>query len=349
MSPRIGVAMSGGVDSSVAAALLKERGKDVFGVTMLLFGDDESGSPAVASAARVCEALGIEHSVLDMRASFRKAVIGHFIDEYAGGRTPNPCVRCNERIKFGQLMKLMEVMGAEKLATGHYARILVEAENDEYALLTALDSAKDQSYFLYRLSQKQLASVAFPVGEMTKDEVRQRASELGLPSAGRKESQEVCFIPDDDYRAFLRQEWPELMEPGEFVDMDGNVLGEHEGIAFYTIGQRRGLGVSSAEGRLYVIHRDPITKRITLGEESALNADALSLADVCYVSDNAPDGPFEADVKIRYRTPATRAKVTPDAACAKVEFAEPVTGVSPGQSAVFYQGDRVLGGGIIAG
>lgn len=349
MSGRVGVAMSGGVDSSVAAALLKERGMDVFGVTMLLFGDDEAGSPAVAAASEACAALGIEHSVLDMRQSFKKAVIGHFIDEYAAGRTPNPCVRCNERIKFGQLLKLVEVMGAAKLATGHYARILIEGASDEYALLAALDSAKDQSYFLYRLGQRQLSGVLFPLGEMTKEEVRDKAKGLGLPNADRDESQEVCFIPDDDYRTFLKREWPELVEPGEFVDADGNVLGGHEGIAFYTIGQRRGLGVSSADGRLYVTRRDPLTRRITLGPESELARSEASLGDVCYVSENSPESPFEADVKIRYRTPAARARVVPDGQTARVEFAGPVTGISPGQSAVFYQGDRVLGGGIITG
>jgi len=341
--------MSGGVDSSVAAALLKERGFEVFGVTMLLFGDDESGSSAVSSASEACASLGIEHSVLDMRQSFRKAVIGHFIDEYAAGRTPNPCVRCNERIKFGQLLKLTEVMGAVKLATGHYARILIEGASDELALLAALDTAKDQSYFLYRLGQNQLGGVLFPLGDMTKDEVRDKAKSLGLPNADREESQEVCFIPGDDYRAFLRQEWPELAEPGEFVDTDGNVLGEHEGIAFYTIGQRRGLGVASADGRLYVIKRDTLTRRITLGDAAALECSGATLGEVCYVSENPPASPFEADVKIRYRTPPVKARVVPSGQSARVEFAKPVSGVSPGQSAVFYQGDRVLGGGIITG
>jgi len=348
LSGRVAVAMSGGVDSSVAAALLKEEGHDVFGVTMSLFGDETEGT-AVEAAAGVCTALGIEHTVLDMRQSFMKAVIGNFIDEYAAGRTPNPCVRCNERIKFGQLMKLIEVMGAARLATGHYARVLIDGASEKYALLTALDEHKDQSYFLYRLTQKQLKHIVFPVGEMTKDEVRQRAAGLGLPNAQRDESQEVCFIPGNDYREFLKREWPALIEPGEFVDKDGNTLGMHEGIAFYTIGQRRGLNVSSSDGRLYVIKRDPLTRRITLGSEEELAADSATLADVTYVSDEQPEGPFDAGVKIRYRTPQVRAKVLPDGSAARVEFKEAVTGISPGQSAVFYQGDRVLGGGVITG
>jgi tRNA-uridine 2-sulfurtransferase len=348
LSGRIAVAMSGGIDSSVAAALLKEEGHDVFGVTMSLFGDETEGS-SVEAAAGACAALGIEHTVLDMRQSFKKAVIGNFIDEYGAGRTPNPCVRCNERIKFGQLMKLIQVMGAAKLATGHYARVLIDGASEKYALLSALDERKDQSYFLYRLTQKQLGHIVFPVGVMTKDEVRDKAMALGLPNAQRDESQEVCFIPDDDYREFLKREWPALVEPGEFVDMGGNLLGSHEGIAFYTIGQRRGLNISSSDGRLYVIKRDPLTRRITLGCEEDLLTDGATLVEATYISDEPPAGQFEADVKIRYRTPPVKAHVVPDGSGAKVKFAEKVSGVSPGQSAVFYQGDRVLGGGVIAG
>lgn len=346
MRGKVAVAMSGGVDSSAAAALMLRAGHDVVGFTMRLWDGPPDTAPVIAAASEAARTLGIEHKVFDVSAEFRKFVIEDFLYEYVSGRTPNPCVRCNERIKFGALLEYARQAGADRLATGHYARVLVEGGTDSRALMKALDAAKDQSYFLYRLGQKQLRQCVFPVGEMTKDEVRDYARSLGLPNAGRPDSQEVCFIPDD-YRAFIRRELPELSQDGQFVDMDGNVVGEHEGIAFYTIGQRRGLNVSSPEGRQYVVRRDPATRRITLGGQDDLLASEAIVGSPVIVSGDALTGPMDVSAKIRYRMREVRATITPADGDLRVSFREPVSGISPGQSAVFYRGDRVVGGGII--
>ena len=347
MKRKVAVAMSGGVDSSVAAAIMVEGGHQVVGVTMRLWGEDRDSEPSIASAKEVSAKLGIEHKVLDLRESFRKDVIDYFIDEYLAALTPNPCVRCNELIKFGALMKLVDLLRAERLVTGHYARVLINGRTGRYNLLRAVDIEKDQSYFLYRLTQAQLAATEFPLGEMTKREARAKAAALGLPNAERAESQEVCFIPEDDYRGFIESERPDAMREGEFVDESGAVLGSHRGVAFYTVGQRKGLGVSSPLGRRYVLDRDPATNRITLGDEDSLKKEGCTAGSLNWIIDGLSGGPIEADVKLRYRSEPVPATIQPDGETAQVRFRRPVAGVSPGQSAVFYDGDAVLGGGII--
>lgn len=335
------------MDSSLAAALLKEAGKDVLGITLRLWGEERDSEPAINSAREVCKTIGIDHKVLDLRETFKKDIIDYFIEEYVSGLTPNPCVRCNEFIKFGMLMKLVDLLRAERLATGHYARVMIDGRSGRYSLMKAFDGNKDQSYFMYRLSQKQLGAAVFPLGEMTKDEVRDRARAMGLPSAANEESQEVCFIPDNDYRGFIEAERPDAVCDGEFVDTKGNVLGRHRGVAFYTVGQRKGLGVSSPLGRRYVLDRDAQTNRVVLGDEEELKKPDCLVADTNWIRMEAPADAFEADVKLRYRFKPVRATLIPEGDCVRVTFKTPEPGVSPGQSAVFYDGDAVIGGGII--
>jgi tRNA-specific 2-thiouridylase len=348
MKAWVAVAMSGGVDSSVAAAILKGGGHDVVGVTMRLWG--EGGEANFEAAASVCDMLGIEHSVIDLRDDFRRSVIEYFVDGYAAGLTPNPCVRCNELVKFGLLMDFLGQgrLRATRLATGHYARIAQDANTGRYSLSRARDEGKDQSYFLYRLTQRQLSAALFPLGDMTKKEVRAMASSMGLPTAGRAESQEICFIPPEgDYRGFVEAMRPGTAKEGEFVDMSGAVVGRHRGVAFYTIGQRKGLGVSSPLGRRYVIDRDAASGRVTLGSEADLNRAGCLVGDVNWASVEGLTAPLTADVKLRYRFRPVKATLVPEDGLLRVNFHNPEPGVSPGQSAVFYDGDTVLGGGII--
>jgi tRNA-uridine 2-sulfurtransferase len=349
MKRKVAVAMSGGVDSSVTAALLKTSGHEVIGLTMRLWGEECDSEPSVSSAREVCKVIGIEHLVLDLRGDFRREIIEYFINEYMAGRTPNPCVRCNEYIKFGMLTKIVDLVRAERLATGHYSRILLD-KMGRYNLLKALDENKDQSYFLYRLTQQQLSLAHFPLGDMTKDEVRDIAASMGLPSAHRKESQEVCFIPDDDYRGFIEKERPDAASEGDFVDRDGNILGRHRGVAFYTIGQRKGLGVSSPLGRRYVVERNVGKNQVVLGGEDDLKLDSFVVEHINWVPMDGLDEPREMEVRVRYRQKPVKATVVPHGErSAHVRFNEPEAGVTPGQSAVFYEGDAVIGGGIIWG
>ncbi|MBI5190531.1 MAG: tRNA 2-thiouridine(34) synthase MnmA [Nitrospirae bacterium] len=347
MKRKIVIAMSGGVDSSVVAALLARQGHEVVGVTMRLWGDDGDSASAVESARESCRLLGITHKVLDVRETFRKEVIDYFLDEYAAGLTPNPCVRCNEQIKFGILLRFMDLVHGERLATGHYARVLLDGRTGRYVLSRSADRNKDQSYFLYRLDQKRLSHSIFPLGDMTKEEVRETARRLGLPSADRADSQEVCFIPDNDCRGFVEDERPDAVKEGDFVDMKGFSLGRHRGIAFYTVGQRKGLGVSSPLGRRYVIDRDPDTNAITLGDESDLMKDGCTVGMLNWVAVERLDGPTDADVMLRYRGKPVPAVLEQEGGIVRVAFKRPDPGVSPGQSAVFYQGDVVLGGGVM--
>jgi len=343
------VAMSGGVDSSVAAALLKEAGHDLTGVTMRLWGEAEDSDPTVSLAREACDLLGIEHKVLDVRESFWNHVITYFLDEYIRDLTPNPCVRCNETIKFGVLLKLMDLIRAERLATGHYARVLLDGKTGNYMLMRALHEDKDQSYFLYRLTQKQLSVSVFPLGDMTKAEVRDKARRLGLPTAEREESQEICFIPDNDYRGFIESERPDSVSEGEFVDAQGGVLGRHRGVAFYTIGQRKGLAVSSPLGRRYILDKDAATGRVTLGDEEDLKKESCFLESVTLTSGDKLADSLEAEIKLRYRCRSVKATLIPVMGRGvKVRFHAPQAGVSPGQSVVFYDGHVVIGGGVIA-
>lgn len=357
---KVVVAMSGGVDSSVAAALLKRAGHDVTGLTMRLVDlpvevcRSESlssccGRRALDDAHRVALSLKIPHYVADMRVPFDSLVVSAFCREYALGRTPNPCVLCNRLIKFGLLLEKARELGADHLATGHYARVGRDARTGAYLLKKGSDPAKDQSYFLYTMTQDQLARVLFPLGGREKVEVRRMAKKLGLAVADKSESQEICFVPRDDYAAFLRERVPDAFRAGPVVDRDGRRLGEHGGIAGFTVGQRRGMGVA-ASGRLYVVSVDAVTNTVLAGPDEALRAKGLTASGVSYVSGKRPEGPFRARVKIRYRHAEAEAVVTPEGtAGARVAFAEPQRAVAPGQSVVFYRRSTVLGGGTIEG
>jgi tRNA-specific 2-thiouridylase len=336
--------MSGGVDSSVAAALLKEQDFAVEGVTMKL----AAGVCCdIASAQAVCARLGIPHRMLDLQEEFDRNVIRNFIDEYRAGRTPNPCIRCNDILKFEKLLAFALANGFHHLATGHYARMEEEPLSSRFVLKKGIDGDKDQSYFLYRLSQEQLRSVLFPLGALRKTEVRRLAEERRLPSARRPESQEICFVPDDDYRSFLKQQAPDVLREGEIVLTDGTVAGRHEGIAMYTIGQRRGVGVAS-RGRLYVVRIEPDRNRLVLGQRADLETREMSLYDPRFVSGERLSASMRVEVKVRYRSQLAQATISPaENDRIMVLFDRPVAGVTPGQAAVFYDGDVVVGGGVI--
>lgn len=348
---RVVVGMSGGVDSSTAAALLKEAGHEVIGVTLrlpVLRDAGEGGCCGIAGiddARRVADRLGIAFYVLDYEDIFRRAVIDYFVDAYATGLTPNPCVECNRRVKFGELLSYARSIGAEAVATGHYARLA--ERGGRHVLLRGLDAARDQSYFLYSLSQDQLAHALFPLGERTKEETRALAREMKLPVAEKPGSQDVCFLDSGDYRPLLAERRPECLRPGEIVDMEGRLLGRHSGVANFTIGQRRGLGVAAGQ-RIYVVGIDVASARVVLGPPEALERETMFVRDVNWVAFDSPPATVEATVKIRYRQADTAATVRAlDGARAEIRFARPQAMAAPGQSAVFYQGETVVGGGVI--
>lgn len=355
-SPTVLLGMSGGVDSSVAAALLVRQGYDVHGVTLQVWEhEDESvaaskkwqerGCCKIGIAKFVAQKLKIPYEVIDSRNAFRSAVIGDFIHGYAGGTTPNPCVRCNERVKLRGLLDIAEERGFQYVATGHYVRIM--EHNSDYRLHKSADTKKDQSYFLYRMSPAWLSRLLFPVGGMQKREVWQEAESLGLPADELKESQEICFVSHGDYRAFIEREMPEARRPGAFIDQHGRHLGEHEGIAFYTPGQRRGLGIAAGQ-RLYVQQVQPATNTVVLGPEEALLRESCEVKDLNVFDRSLLTAKGDLDVKVRYATPATAATVEPiDGDTLRIHFHVPQRALSPGQSAVFYRGDQVVGGGII--
>lgn len=334
------IAMSGGVDSSAAAYLMQREGFACHGVMLWLFGEEE---PAAAADARnVAQALDIPFSLVDAREAFRREVMDFFAREYMAGLTPNPCVRCNRSIKFGLMMDLLRDFDADVLVTGHYARIEAD-EHGVFRLLRAKNRAKDQSYFLYALSPEQLRHIRFPLGDFAdKDAVRALAEAAGLPTARRKDSQDVCFLPEGDYAAFLRERGEQLT-PGDFIDKSGRVLGRHKGLAAYTRGQRKGLGVSAA-ARLYVLEKDAETNTVLLGDDAELFTSALLAEDVLLV----PDAPARVTCKTRYSQQETEARLTHTAEGLRVDFSEPQRAVTPGQAVVFYDGERVLGGGTIS-
>lgn len=342
MKKKVAVAMSGGVDSSVAAALLLSAGFEVVGVTMKLK-DGESGE--VSDAKKVCDVLGIKHFVADFKKIFREEVENYFVAEYLRGRTPNPCVRCNMKIKFGKLFDFADEIGADFLATGHYARVTFERE--KYRLKKAGDLKKDQSYVLYNLTEEKLSRIIFPVGEMSKDEIRARAEKLNLPVAKKPDSQEICFVPNDDYKNFLstRAKNSEALQPGEITDADGKILGHHNGTANYTIGQRKGLGIAAPQP-LYVLRSDVKNRRVIVGKSEELFSDELVAEDFHRIH---PDEIFPEKVfaKIRYGFRVAECSVKPDGKNIRVKFFEPQRAITAGQSIVFYDGDEVIGGGII--
>jgi tRNA-specific 2-thiouridylase len=344
MKKRVLVAMSGGVDSSLSAALLVRQGDTVEGVTMKL----TSGLCCdIGSAQAVCQHLGIPHRVIDAQSEFSTGIIQDFISEYRRGRTPNPCIRCNDLVKFQLLLEYARSNGFDYLATGHYARVEQDPSTLRFLLKKGVDAGKDQSYFLYRLTQEQMRSVLFPLGGMHKTEVKSLARELALPAAERPESQEICFVPDNNYRSFLKEHAPETLRPGDLVMTDGTIVGRHDGIAFFTVGQRRKLGVAAGE-RLYVVRVEPETNRVVLGKLSDLQARGMTVSDLNFIAVDKLHAPMNVTVKIRYRSPFVPAAVAPAASGRiRVQFEHPVPSVCPGQAAVFYDGDTVVGGGII--
>jgi tRNA-specific 2-thiouridylase len=359
VAERIVVAMSGGVDSSVAAALLVEQGYDVVGITLRVWPWPEAGDPARRfgsccgteasdDARRVARTLGIPHYVLDSEREFDETVIAPFVAEYRRGRTPVPCVACNTELKFGSLLRRARAWDAAAVATGHYARVTRDPATGRCLLWKASDGRKDQSDFLWPLTQAQLAAARFPVGALTKEEVRAQARQLGLATADKPESQEICFIPDDDYRGFLRRRDPGMFAPGAIVDRRGAVLGRHAGVANYTVGQKKGLGLSTGQP-LYVLDLDAATNTVTVGAAGELEQTGLIAEAVNFIAGPPPAEPLRIEARIRHRHVPAQATVRAlDRDRAEVRFDEAQRAVTPGQSVVFYQGDLVVGGGVIA-
>jgi len=383
--------MSGGVDSSATAALLLEQGYEVVGITLKLWPQDCvnraedrcCGPQAVADARAVCHQLGIPYYLIDEAAEFQKHVIQYFADEYKAGRTPNPCVMCNQNLKFGRLIDRANQLGAEFIATGHFARVerangapstvsansvgvqaLACAEDTlkrelqraeavlgapgRYLLKRGCDLKKDQSYFLFSLRQDQLARTIFPLGEKTKSDTREVARHCHLKTADKAESMEICFVPDNEYGRFLQQSNLVQKHRGEIVDLHGHVLGHHDGIEFYTVGQRRGLGISTPKP-VYVVELDPENNRVVIGDESALDRDEFTAANCNWIPFGQLTKPMEVTTKIRYNHPGTSATVTPTGnGSVNVKLHAAQRAITPGQAAVFYQDDLVLGGGWIA-
>jgi len=337
---KVAVALSGGVDSSAAALLLKERAYEVIGVHMRLW-DSPGFDHQALRAENICRILGIPYHQVDVQREFESHVVDYFCQEYQQGRTPNPCVACNRHIKLGLLLDKALSLGADYLATGHYAR--VEHSRDGHRLLKATDISRDQAYFLYTLTQEKLSRVLFPLGEYSKDEVKQMAEQAGLPTA-TKSSQDICFVSQKNYGVFLSQRFATL--PGDVVDSQGKRLGQHQGIAFCTIGQRHGLGLASGKP-LYVIRIEPESNRIVLGPEEELYSRKLAAHRLNWISGKAPPAPATVKAKIRYKSKETEATIFFRNDSVDVHFAQPQKAVTPGQSIVFYNVDEVLGGGII--
>jgi tRNA-specific 2-thiouridylase len=337
---KVAVALSGGVDSSAAALLLKEAAYEVIGIHMRLW-DSPGFDHQAHQAENICRILDIPYHQVDLQKEFESCVVDYFCREYRQGRTPNPCVACNQCIKFGILLDKALSLGADYLATGHYAR--VEHSRDGHRLLKAADISRDQSYFLYTLTQEKLGRVLFPLSDHSKDEVKQMAKQAGMPTATRS-SQDICFISQKNYGAFLSQRFATL--PGDVLDTEGKRLGQHRGIAFYTIGQRHGLGLASGKA-LYVIRIEPESNRIVLGPEEELYSRRLVAHNVNWISGTAPREPLTARAKIRYKSREAEVTVFSRNDSVDVHFAQPQKAVTPGQAIVFYNVDEVLGGGII--
>jgi len=350
--------MSGGVDSSVAAGLLKEQGYEVIGITMNLFPLPEEycldkdlksccGRGAIEDANRVASKLGIDHYVLNLKDSFEDLVVSDFLEEYSRGRTPNPCIRCNQFIKFDLLMERARKIGASCIATGHYAQIVQDHQSGYFYLNKGVDKEKDQSYFLYTMTQNQLSHTLFPVGLFTKSEIRRRARKWGLPVAERLESQEICFIPDNDYAGFLKKRMPETFYPGPIVDSKGQILGHHSGIIHFTVGQRRGMGIA-APHPLYVLEINTSKNEIVVGPNDCLYKKDLLADQINWISEDKIVSSVQAKARIRYKHKEAEALLVPLASeKIRVEFEKPQRAITPGQAVVFYNGNVVLGGGTI--
>jgi len=352
---RVVCGMSGGVDSSATAALLLEQGYDVIGITLKLWPQDCvnraedkcCGPQAVTDARSVCHKLDVPYYLVDESADFQKHVIQYFADEYKAGRTPNPCVMCNQNLKFGRLIDRADQLGADFIATGHFARVEKNADGSRYLLKRGHDLRKDQSYFLFSLRQDQLARTLFPLGHKTKSDTREVARHCNLKTADKEESMEICFVPDNNYGGFLQSAGLAKKHRGEIVDLHGHVLGHHDGIEFYTIGQRKGLGITTAKP-VYVVELDAENNRVVVGDDAALDRDEF-VADRCnWHPFDKLTAPIDVVAKIRYNHPGTAATLTPDGENrVKVKLHTPQRAMTPGQAAVFYQDDLVLGGGWI--
>ncbi len=351
------VAMSGGVDSSLAAALLVEQGYDVIGATMQIWDKDIPEDDAenrgccslsaIDDARRVAEKIGIPYYVLNFRDMFQETVVGYFIREYGNGKTPNPCIACNRYVKFEGLLQKALALGAQYVATGHYARIAYNETLGRHTLSKGIDHTKDQSYALYHLNQNTLKHFLMPLGGYTKVRTRELAREYGLSVANKPESQEICFVPNDDYKSFLAEKSPKALRPGNLVDTNGKILGKHQGLPLYTVGQRKGLGIATGVP-LYVVELDYEGNRVVVGNNQDVFAKELIAEDLNFITMDSLAHTITASTKIRYGAKEGVATIVPlEGGKVKVSFAEPQRAISPGQSVVFYDGDMVIGGGII--
>ncbi|URZ01005.1 tRNA 2-thiouridine(34) synthase MnmA [Clostridium felsineum] len=354
MNKKVVIGMSGGVDSSVAAYLLKQQGYDVIGVTMKLTPDDafytemEGGCcslSAVEDARRVAYRIGIPFYVVNFTEIFKEKVIDYFTDEYLKGKTPNPCIACNKYIKFDALLKKAESLGADYIATGHYCRII--QDNGRYVIKKSEDDKKDQTYVMYNMTQEQLKHTLMPCGDYKKEHIREIAKEIGLNVFDKKDSEEICFIPDNDHGGFIKRECPKAVKGGDFVNNEGKILGKHKGIVYYTIGQRKGLGIAAGK-RVFVTNIDAMKNQVVIGEEEEVFKDELISFNNNFIPFDKLTKPIEVDAKIRYNAKASKATIYPiDDYNIKVKFEKPQRAITKGQSVVFYEGDLLVGGGII--